>query len=66
MPLQPKCKRRSPFAPPDRNFWRIVGRPALDERPPLPAGHPVAWGVLTEHTVLEGTPYPFPVFDICS
>ena len=31
-------------------------------RDPLPAGHPRSWGVLTAGTVLEGTPYPLPVF----
>ena len=32
------------------------------ERPAMPAGHPVAWQVLTESTLLEGAPYPLPVF----
>ena len=31
-------------------------------RDPLPPGHPRSWGVLTDGTVLEGTPYPLPVF----
>jgi hypothetical protein len=31
-------------------------------RDPLPAGHPRSWNVLTAGTVLEGTPYPLPVF----
>ncbi len=31
-------------------------------RPPLPAGHPRTWSSLTAGTVLEGTPYPLPVF----
>lgn len=30
----------------------------------MAAGHPVTWGLLTAGTVLEGTPYPFPVFDV--
>jgi hypothetical protein len=34
------------------------------ERPPLPAGHPHCWVVLTEGTVLEGSVYPYPVFAI--
>lgn len=29
-------------------------------REPLPAGHPVAWAVLTEGTLLAATPYPYP------
>ena len=32
------------------------------ERPPLPPGHPIAWLVLTEKTILEGADYPLPVF----
>jgi hypothetical protein len=37
---------------------------ALDvaERPPLPAGHPLSWGLITQGTVLDGAEYPFPVF----
>ena len=31
-------------------------------RPPLPAGHPLTWNLLTSGTVLEGTRYPLPVF----
>ncbi len=31
-------------------------------RPPRPPGHPETWGLLTRGTLLEGTPYPFPVF----
>lgn len=39
-------------------------RPVAEDpaREPLPAGHPRSWGVLIADTVLEGTPYPFPVF----
>jgi hypothetical protein len=38
--------------------------PAEDpNRPPLPAGHPQTWGLLTAGTLLDGAPYPFPVFD---
>jgi hypothetical protein len=32
------------------------------DRPPLQAGHPACWGLITAGTVLEGTPYPYPVF----
>lgn len=31
-------------------------------RPPLPAGHPRTWGLLTDGTVLDGAAYPYPVF----
>ena len=30
--------------------------PRID-RPPLPAGHPLTWGAIT-----DGIPYPYPVF----
>lgn len=29
------------------------------DREPLPAGHPVTWGLLTDGTVLEGAPYDY-------
>lgn len=31
-------------------------------RPPLPAGHPQSWGLLTQGTCLHGVVYPHPVF----
>lgn len=34
--------------------------PADLAREPLPAGHPLTWGLLTQGTVLEGTAYPWP------
>lgn len=43
-------------------------RPVLPEpeedpdRPPLPPGHPRSWGAITAGTLLEGSPYPYPVF----
>ena len=33
---------------------------APGNREPLPAGHPLAWQVLTEGTLLAGTAYPYP------
>jgi hypothetical protein len=36
--------------------------PAMEDRPPLPPGHPACWGLITAGTVLEGEAYPFPVF----
>lgn len=39
------------------------GVASADEREPLPPGHPVSWGALTAGTLLEGVPYPLPVFD---
>lgn len=40
----------------------IRGRPGALDRPPLPAGHPVSWGAITDGTVLDQSCYPFPVF----
>ena len=40
----------------------IVGRPGREDRAPLPAGHPASWDLLTAGTVLQGSPYPHPVF----
>ena len=31
-------------------------------RPPLQAGHPLTWGLLTQGTCIEGCRYPYPVF----
>ncbi len=41
---------------------RRCAPPEDPSRDPLPPGHPRSWGVLTAGTVLEGTPYPLPVF----
>ena len=40
----------------------LVGLAASDDpaRDSLPAGHPLAWGVLTQGTWLAGTRYPTP------
>lgn len=43
--------------PPD-----FIAAPEDAAREPLPAGHPRSWGPLIEGSVLEGTPYPLPVF----
>ena len=34
------------------------------DRPARPSGHPDTWGLITAGTVLEGAPYPWPVFDL--
>jgi hypothetical protein len=36
--------------------------PEDPRREPLPAGHPRSWSVITDGTLLEGTPYPLPCF----
>ena len=36
--------------------------PEDPRREPLPAGHPRSWGVIIHGTLLEGVPYPLPVF----
>lgn len=40
----------------------VRGRPGQNDRPALPAGHPVTWGAITDGTVLQSAAYPFPVF----
>ena len=47
----------APRPPPD-----FVPPPEDPMREPLPAGHPRTWGAINAGTVLEGTPYPLPVF----
>lgn len=42
--------------------YLIRGRPGHNDRPALAAGHPVTWGAITDGTVLDKEPYPFPVF----
>lgn len=37
-------------------------RPGPGDRPALPSGHPESWGAITDGTVLDHAPYPFPVF----
>lgn len=41
---------------------RVRGRPGANDRPALPAGHPVTWGAITGGTMLDGAAYPYPVF----
>ena len=43
-------------------IYVVRGRPGQNDRPALPAGHPVSWGAITEGTVLDAAEYPFPVF----
>lgn len=50
----------NPTSPHRRYF--VTGRPGRDDRPALPAGHPLTWGLITQGTTLEAAPYPFPVF----
>jgi hypothetical protein len=38
---------------------RAVQDPA---REPLPAGHPLSWGLITAGTLLEGGRYPMPAW----
>jgi hypothetical protein len=39
----------------------VVKAEAVD-RPCLQPGHPETWGLITRGTVLDGAPYPYPVF----
>ena len=45
-------------------FHKVCGRPSQNDRPALPAGHPVSWGLLTRGTILEDAEYPYPVFNL--
>jgi hypothetical protein len=39
-----------------------VAMPDARDRPARPPGHPQCWNLINAGTVLEGEPYPFPVF----
>lgn len=43
-------------------IYVVRGRPGQNDRPALPAGHPISWGAITDGTVLDCAEYPFPVF----
>ncbi len=51
--------RRIGARPPPREF---VPPPEDPSRDPLPAGHPRSWDAINAGGVLQGTPYPLPVF----
>jgi hypothetical protein len=36
--------------------------PEAADRPARPPGHDSSWGLITSGTVLDGEPYPYPVF----
>ena len=36
--------------------------PERNDRPALPAGHPISWRAITDSTPLQDEPYPYPVF----
>jgi hypothetical protein len=40
----------------------FVPEPEDPEREAMPPGDPRSWGAITAGTVLDGEPYPFPVF----
>lgn len=43
----------------------VRGRPGPSDRPALPPGSPESWGAITDNTLLDRAPYPFPVFPAC-
>ena len=45
-----------------RTVYVVRGRPANNDRGPLPPGHPLSWGAINAGTVLDGAGYPFPIF----
>ncbi len=40
----------------------LVPAPEPPDRPAWPPGHPACWGLITAGTLLDGAPYPYPVF----
>lgn len=50
-------------APPRHIIYVARGRPAHDDRGPLPPGHALSWGAINAGTVLDGAEYPFPIFN---
>lgn len=48
--------------PARRIIFVVRGRPGRDDRGPLPPGHPLSWGAITEGTVLQDAAYPYPWF----
>lgn len=46
-------------------IYVVRGRPGPNDRPALPPGSPESWGAITDHTVLDREPYPFPIFPLC-
>jgi hypothetical protein len=66
-PVQPPSAVLRPLVPPSPVVppfivYVVRGRPGPDDRPCLPPGHPDTWGRITEGTVLDSAPYPFPIF----
>jgi hypothetical protein len=46
----------------DHTASEFVAAPEDPLREPLPPGHKLSWDAITASTVLEGVPYPLPVF----
>ena len=57
------AQSRHQSQPSEHVVYVVRGRPGPLDRPPMPSGHPVSWGAITEGTMLEQAVYPFPVFD---
>ena len=66
MPTSPRLAdgHPSPIANPkaDRPVYTVRGRPGPNDRPTLPAGHPITWDGINAGTCIAGAPYPFPIF----
>lgn len=60
---QPPTRLEQGSTRPERRVVYVVrGRRALWDRGPLPPGHALSWGAITQGTVLEEAAYPYPVF----
>ena len=69
MSIRVRCGRRMDgsgpscvFSSPNFEAAEVTDAPSLepisaDDRPALPPGHPLSWGLLTLGTLLEGSPY---------
>jgi hypothetical protein len=61
--LHPSPARRAATARlPAPLIYVVRGRRGPGDRPALPSGHPESWGAITDGTVLDHAPYPFPIF----
>ena len=62
MATSPEQALRADIARHRHIIYVVRGRPGQNDRPALPAGHPITWGAITDNTVLHRATYPFKVF----
>ncbi len=54
--------RRLGIPPAPVSSSRPVPVPCRADRTCMPPGHPLTWAAITAGTILDGEPYPYPVF----